>query len=65
MENDNALTRFVQIKSEIDSLLAALTAASEDNFGKSPEDINLQRVFSLELFKDRLKIAAKVLDIKS
>ncbi len=64
MENDEALTRFVQVKGEIDRLLEALTEASEDHFGQAPDGINFSHVENLHFVKAQLSCAARFLNLK-
>jgi hypothetical protein len=53
--NDKALAAFIAAKSEIDGLLAELTALSTDHFHANPDEINWGHVGTANHIRDRLR----------
>lgn len=49
-----AIDRFLELKAEIDGLLAALAGASADHFAADPEAVNWGHVGSLSLVAEKL-----------
>ena len=54
-DNHQALEAFMSRKAEIDTLLARLTALSEDHFNTNPDEINWGHVGTLADYAAQLK----------
>ena len=54
VDDNPALTRFVQLNAEILRLLATLTEANNDHLGVGPDEVNWGHVGSAEFIRERL-----------
>ncbi len=61
--NEAALAAFMAGKTEIDTLLARIAAASEDHFGTNPERATWGDVGSLSFITERLKEITEFLGV--
>jgi len=61
--NEAALAAFMAGKTEIDALLARITAASDDHFGTSPERVTWGDAGSLGFVAERLKEITEFLGV--
>jgi hypothetical protein len=53
--NDKALNAFIAAKTDIDAMLARLTALSNDHFETNPDEINWGDVGTLNHYADLLR----------
>ena len=61
--NEAALAAFMAGKAEIDTLLARITAASDDHFGTNPERVTWADAGSLGFVTERLKEITEFLGV--
>lgn len=54
-DNTKALDAFIAAKTEIDAMLARLTALSADHFETSPDEINWGHVGTLNHYRAKLR----------
>jgi hypothetical protein len=54
-DNSDAIAAFITKKAEIDTMLARLTALSEEHFNADPDRVNWGTVGTLEFYAAQLK----------